>query len=230
MSRRPNLSSMERHILRPRMAHVDASMPASPSSPTASAWADASAPITVRVHVYDLTGDDAMHAAARMCGLGIHHSGCEVLEREYAFGYHDVRGITGVFDVAPMKAPMPATYRETIEMGRIDMTREEVGEAIDALRAAWPGTSYDLLKRNCNSFTEAMVMRLTGKMIPGYVNRLATIGCLAREYAPCLLPTSLVGDLRTLPAATGDEGSDTEDEEDAEEVQLLAVNPVEEMK
>ena len=67
------------------MAHVDASMPASPSSPTASAWADASAPITVRVHVYDLTGDDAMHAAARMCGLGIHHSGCEVFEREYAF-------------------------------------------------------------------------------------------------------------------------------------------------
>jgi len=105
---------------------------------------------------------------------------------------------------------------------------------LDALRREFTGPSYDLLKRNCNSFTEALVERLTGKTIPGYINRLATIGSVAHDYAPCILPRSIVGDVRTLPgdAKSLEERREEETEaggKDSEQVQLLAC-PVEEMK
>ena len=98
---------------------------------------------------------------------------------------------------------------------------------MEALRRDFPGPSYDLLKRNCNTFTETMVKVLTGKSVPGYVNRLANLGAVAHDFAPCLLPTSIVGDLQTLPATTG-QNEETEDVDGGEEVQLLAV-PTEEM-
>jgi len=188
----------------------------------------------VRVHVYDL--NDGYNDYAYHLGLGIHHSAVEVYGREYAFGYHDEATVTGVFDIRPRSAPPPAKFRETIEFGEIASSRDEVEEKLSALRKKFTGPSYDLLKRNCNTFTEEFVKALTGREVPGYVNRLATLGSVAHDFAPCLLPRSVVGDVRTLPASraeNGDGESAQEDEgsgsDDAEQVQLLAV-PVEEMK
>ena len=190
-----------------------------------------SARARVRVHVYDL--DDGYNEYAYPLGLGIHHSAVEVYGREYAFGYHDEATVTGVFDIRPRSAPPPARFRETIEFGEIASSRDEVEEKLSALRKKFTGPSYDLLKQNCNTFTEEFVKALTGKEVPGYVNRLATLGSVAHDFVPCLLPRSVVGDVRTLPASRAEkDGEDAEDgsgSDDAEQVQLLAC-PVEEMK
>ena len=197
----------------------------SSSSRATSTTTGVASTTTVRVHVYDLNAN--YNDLAYPIGLGIHHSAVEIYDREYAFGYHDDANVTGVFDIAPKSAPHPAKYRETIEIGTSLLTEDQFADALEALRRDFPGPSYDLLKRNCNTFTETMVKVLTGKSVPGYVNRLANLGAVAHDFAPCLLPTSIVGDLQTLPATTG-QNEETEDVDGGEEVQLLAV-PTEEM-
>ena len=49
-------------------------------------------------------------------------------------------------------------------------------EQVKDLGKAWMGTTYDLLGRNCNHFSSAFCMRLVGKTIPKWVNRLANTG------------------------------------------------------
>ena len=184
---------------------------------------------SVRVHVYDLNTD--LNAYGIYLGVGIFHTGCEVYGREYAFGYHDAPNETGVFDLEPRGAPAPAVYRETIEIGETKYSVEECERVIGRLKRAFTGPSYDLLKRNCNSFTEALVEALCpegGGKVPGYVNRLAHIGQFAHEYAPCFVPASIRGAITTVPATltNGEDEDEADDAADAgEDVQLLA--PVE---
>ncbi|XP_017699845.1 deSI-like protein At4g17486 isoform X3 [Phoenix dactylifera] len=54
------------------------------------------------------------------------------------------------------------------------------------------GDTYHLISKNCNHFTDDVSLRLTGRPIPGWVNRLARLGTVCN----CLLPESL-----RLPAA-----------------------------
>jgi len=181
----------------------------------------------VALHVYDLLDDVPLARAASILGVGVHHSAVEILGREYAFGFHDDPLVTGVFDVEPRCAPPPARYRMSIDLGVTPLRAEEVEAALEEMRRAWPGTSYDVLTRNCNAFSEALVVRLgTERRVPGWVNRLAMIGCVAKEFAPCLLPMGLVGEVRTLSAEA--EASSDEDGED-DEARLLAV-PAEAMR
>eukprot|EP01119_Soliformovum_irregulare_P020025 TRINITY_DN6439_c0_g1_i1.p1 TRINITY_DN6439_c0_g1~~TRINITY_DN6439_c0_g1_i1.p1 ORF type:complete len:142 (-),score=24.92 TRINITY_DN6439_c0_g1_i1:197-622(-) len=49
------------------------------------------------------------------------------------------------------------------------------------------GSSYDLLTKNCNHFSDAFSRKLVGKGIPNYINRLAWYG----SFFPCFLPPSL---------------------------------------
>jgi len=47
---------------------------------------------------------------------------------------------------------------------------------VDKLREEFRASSYDLIRRNCNVFSEALCRKLLGKGIPGFVNRLAYMG------------------------------------------------------
>eukprot|EP00339_Tiarina_fusa_P003275 CAMPEP_0117034604 /NCGR_PEP_ID=MMETSP0472-20121206/24626_1 /TAXON_ID=693140 ORGANISM="Tiarina fusus, Strain LIS" /NCGR_SAMPLE_ID=MMETSP0472 /ASSEMBLY_ACC=CAM_ASM_000603 /LENGTH=114 /DNA_ID=CAMNT_0004743823 /DNA_START=324 /DNA_END=665 /DNA_ORIENTATION=- len=46
------------------------------------------------------------------------------------------------------------------------------------------GTSYHVLTRNCNHFSEALCKELLAKGVPSYVNRLSWLG----TFVQCLLP------------------------------------------
>ncbi|KAG0150193.1 hypothetical protein CROQUDRAFT_652603 [Cronartium quercuum f. sp. fusiforme G11] len=52
----------------------------------------------------------------------------------------------------------------------------------------WRGTSYDLLRRNCNTFTDEFCMLLTGRHTPSWINRAASVG----SAFPCLVPDEWV--------------------------------------
>ncbi|MBW0525942.1 hypothetical protein O181_065657 [Austropuccinia psidii MF-1] len=61
----------------------------------------------------------------------------------------------------------------------------------------WRGTSYDLLRRNCNSFSHQLCLLLTGKHAPNWINRAASVGCAL----PCLVPADWI----ETPSGLGNE-------------------------
>ncbi|KAL2651211.1 hypothetical protein R1flu_019339 [Riccia fluitans] len=152
----------------------------SSSGSTSSSWNSTRVPIYL--NVYDLT---PMNGYVYWFGLGIFHSGIEAHGLEYAFGAHDYP-TSGVFEVEPRQCP-GFTFRRSIVMGSTDTTPQEFRSFIERCADEYSGNSYHLITKNCNHFSNDVCVRLTGKEIPGWVNRLAGIG----SFCNCLLPESL---------------------------------------
>ncbi|KAI4380438.1 hypothetical protein MLD38_006630 [Melastoma candidum] len=136
----------------------------------------------VVLNVYDLT---PINNYTFWVGFGIFHSGIEVHGKEYGFGAHDFP-ISGVFEVEPRNCP-GFLYRNSIQLGKINMPPSEFRSFIEAMASEYHGDTYHLISKNCNHFTDDISWRLTGRHIPGWVNRLARLGALCS----CLLPESL---------------------------------------
>ncbi|MBA0622196.1 hypothetical protein Godav_007759 [Gossypium davidsonii] len=179
----------------------------------------------VILNVYDLT---PINNYSYWVGFGIFHSGIEVHGKEYGFGAHDFP-ISGVFKVEPKSCP-GFIYRCSILLGCINMPFSEFRALIESVASEYHGDTYHLISKNCNHFTEDIVHRLTGKHIPGWVNRLARIGSLCS----CLLPESLqVTTVKQLPEyhemedgtetlSTASPGGSTEIDDTDPEKQLLS--------
>jgi len=115
-------------------------------------------------------------------GLGLHHSGVEILGTEYSFASG-----AGIFNAPPKEAP-GAQFRESIYMGMFEGNSSEINTVISDLRSDFTGDSYNLILRNCNHFANALCWALLNKAIPGYVNRLADLGGCCK----CLIPKNLL--------------------------------------
>ncbi|XVF88421.1 hypothetical protein PTKIN_Ptkin19aG0049900 [Pterospermum kingtungense] len=145
----------------------------------------------VVLNVYDLTH---INNYCYWIGFGIFHSGIEVHGKEYGFGAHDFP-LSGVFEVEPKSCP-GFIYRCSISLGCISMPFSEFRAFIESVASEYHGDTYHLISKNCNHFTDDMTHRLTGKHIPGWVNRLARLG----SFCSCLLPESLqVTTVKQLP-------------------------------
>ncbi|KAI9125794.1 hypothetical protein K1719_003212 [Acacia pycnantha] len=134
------------------------------------------------LNVYDLT---PINNYLYWFGFGIYHSGIEVHGKEYGYGAHDYPA-SGVFEVEPRKCP-GFTFRCSVTLGQINMHPSEFRSFLENLASEYHGDTYHLISKNCNHFTDDVSYRLTGKRIPGWVNRLAKLGALCS----CLLPESL---------------------------------------
>ncbi|KAL2929459.1 hypothetical protein RDABS01_034870 [Bienertia sinuspersici] len=145
----------------------------------------------VVLNVYDLT---PLNNYTYWFGFGIFHSGIEVHGMEYGFGAHDLPA-SGVFEVEPRSCP-GFIYRCSIPLGRTSMSQSEFRTFIEHMASEYHGDTYHLITKNCNHFTDDVTDRLTGKKIPGWVNRLARAG----SVCSCLLPESLqVTTVKQLP-------------------------------
>eukprot|EP00177_Eucheuma_denticulatum_P004562 GFKZ01008302.1.p1 GENE.GFKZ01008302.1~~GFKZ01008302.1.p1 ORF type:complete len:225 (+),score=28.61 GFKZ01008302.1:71-745(+) len=142
----------------------------------------------VELNVYDLLHRDNPDVVPNInwylysVGMGLYHSGVSVFGTEYCYGGHPESN-TGVFEVPPRKAP-DAKFRQTILIGRTQLSPAEVQEVVAAMSTVWLGNTYNLLTRNCNHFASDLCERLTGNAAPEWVNRLAWVG----EKAKFLLP------------------------------------------
>ncbi|KAJ8641019.1 hypothetical protein MRB53_017713 [Persea americana] len=136
----------------------------------------------VFLNVYDLT---PLNNYTYCFGLGIFHSGIEVHGLEYGFGAHEFP-TSGVFEVEPKCCP-GFIYRCSISLGKISMSPSEFREFMENLAAEYHGDTYHLIAKNCNHFTDEVCLKLTGRGVPRWVNRLARLGALCS----CLLPESL---------------------------------------
>ncbi|TMW91911.1 hypothetical protein EJD97_013745 [Solanum chilense] len=147
-----------------------------------AAKTDGSYETPVILNVYDLTPANQYSV---WLGFGIFHSGIEVHGMEYGYGAHDFP-ISGVFEVEPKSCP-GFIYRCSVPLGRIKMPPSEFHAFLEDVASEYHGDTYHLISKNCNHFTDDIAQRLTGKGIPGWVNRLARIGA----FCSCLLPESL---------------------------------------
>eukprot|EP00775_Hariotina_reticulata_P006935 gene6935-7153_t len=131
-------------------------------------------PLEVFLNVYDIQQKSSivrLNTVTRDLGLGgIFHGAIQLGSAEFSFGWCD-RG-TGVYAVAPTMNPM-YQYRESISLGHTSRSMEEIRDIIHALKTAWPGSSYDLLKRNCCHFCEVLAAQLAVDPVPGWLNRFA---------------------------------------------------------
>jgi hypothetical protein len=149
----------------------------------------------VILNVYDLSPANNMLYAI---GFGLHHSGVEIMGDEYSFASG-----AGIFQSIPKDAP-GAQFRESIELGHFDGGTQELKTAISEVRNDFGPDDYNLVRKNCNHFANALTWALLGRSIPAHVNRLADIGVCCS----CLLPKQLlehapVGDTTEANSSSG---------------------------
>ncbi|KAK9109965.1 hypothetical protein Sjap_018025 [Stephania japonica] len=127
--------------------------------------------VPVYLNVYDL---HPINGSIYWLGLGLYHSGIQVHSVEYEFGGHDSPS-AGIFKGKPKECP-GLTFRKSILIGRTDLGPHEEHKFLEELSKSYTGTSYNLITKNCNNFCNDVSLRLTGKRIPRWINRLAKIG------------------------------------------------------
>lgn len=133
----------------------------------------------IYLNLYDLSpANDYLYPI----GLGLHHSGVEILGTEYSFASN-----AGIFESTPKEAP-GAKFREQILMGVLDGGQTEVKKAVEDLRVEFGPNDYNIIRKNCNHFANRLVYRLLGTKAPGYINRIADVGVCC----DCLLPRQLL--------------------------------------
>lgn len=138
----------------------------------------------VFLNVYDLT---RFNKLLHPLGVGVYHTGVEIMNVEYAFGSHDGT-YTGVYDFPATESDTESIpFREKLYIGTCHKLRIDVQAVITALKNDYPGCSYDMVNRNCNHFSNELCMQLVGKGIPSYINRAATVLGVLR----CCLPLEL---------------------------------------
>ncbi|EPE09242.1 hypothetical protein F503_07018 [Ophiostoma piceae UAMH 11346] len=117
-------------------------------------------------------------------GTSLLHSGVVINGKEYAYGGHDRRGVTGVYWTQPRTEPPGGTFRCEILQGFTLATPEEIDAIVRSASEEFLGSSYNLLTKNCNHFTAFLCRKLTGRPGPVWLNRAASIGLAL----PCVVP------------------------------------------
>eukprot|EP01104_Vermistella_antarctica_P016727 TRINITY_DN5758_c0_g1_i1.p1 TRINITY_DN5758_c0_g1~~TRINITY_DN5758_c0_g1_i1.p1 ORF type:complete len:222 (+),score=19.99 TRINITY_DN5758_c0_g1_i1:187-852(+) len=139
----------------------------------------------VYLNIYDMVAENRYGYPV---GLGVFHSGVEVLGREYSYGFHEHEG-TGVFVVEP-KGAEGVWFRESLLIGEIYNTPLEIRSSLDVIAREFPGRGYHVIYRNCNHFADELCRRLTTNGAPYFINRLAYLGSLVHCFLPAYLQNS----------------------------------------
>ncbi|EGB05850.1 hypothetical protein AURANDRAFT_7483, partial [Aureococcus anophagefferens] len=105
---------------------------------------------------------------------GVFHGAIEVYGQEFSFGGCR-QNKSGIFACKPKSCPMH-TYRESIYLGDCKKTIKEVQSILDSMKPEWMGPTYNLLRKNCCSFSNAFAQKLGVGEIPNWVHHLADVG------------------------------------------------------
>ncbi|EEA06476.1 uncharacterized protein CMU_009680 [Cryptosporidium muris RN66] len=135
---------------------------------------------TVILNVYDLDSiSGSFNRLTRIFELGAFHAGVEVYGIEYCYGL-TTDGSSGLTVNMPRQHPTHI-YRESITMGRTKYTRNEVKLLITRLKYKWPGSEYNIFRRNCLNFADEFCQILEVGTIPNYVRSLPDLVCKAGD-------------------------------------------------
>jgi hypothetical protein len=84
----------------------------------------------VIIHVYDLLPPGKISTMLWAIGSSLLHSGVVIGDREYAYGGHDRRGLTGVYWTKPGLEPPGGTFRQAVLHGFSFRPAEELNAII----------------------------------------------------------------------------------------------------
>ncbi|KAH8837627.1 hypothetical protein MCOR27_001635 [Pyricularia oryzae] len=142
----------------------------------------------IKIHVYDLLPPGKLSSTLWALGTSLLHSGVVINGKEYAYGGHDRRGVTGVYWTKPGIEPPGGIFKCEILHGFTFSPQHEIDAIIRAASEHFLGTAYNLLTKNCNHFTQYLCQKLTDRPGPGWLNRAASIGVAL----PCIVPRDWV--------------------------------------
>ena len=132
----------------------------------------------VFLHVYDVGHSKAVGninaVAETATGGGIFHGAIEVHGRELSFG-GTRQDKCGIFACKPRACPMH-TYKQSVYLGDCGLAREQVQTVLNAMKKDWWGPTYDLLRKNCCSFSREFAYELGVGELPDWIDRLAKWG------------------------------------------------------
>lgn len=136
----------------------------------------------VFLHVYDIVESGILRQANQWLqnlGTGAFHVGVEVYGWEWSFG--DASSGTGVFYSKP-KSCGERQYRESVWIGTTAFSAGEVDTIIRKMEKEWQGRSYDLLRRNCCHFCQALCKRLVKDgVVPPWISSLSGAGAAMQD-------------------------------------------------
>uniref|UniRef100_A0A8H7TIP6 PPPDE domain-containing protein n=1 Tax=Bionectria ochroleuca TaxID=29856 RepID=A0A8H7TIP6_BIOOC len=107
----------------------------------------------ILINVYDLLPPGRLSSILWTVGAGLLHSAVVINGKEYAYGGHDHKNLTGVYWTRPKTEPPGGTFRCEILHGFTLASDEEIENVIREASEEFQGTAYNLLTRNCNHFT-----------------------------------------------------------------------------
>jgi hypothetical protein len=161
-------------------AHIVPESPQSPATPSSGPWA---AGLPVFIHVYDVSTEDSIHKLNKVLAHryspikfgGAFHVGVEVNGLEWSFGYCDQETTSGISCVEPRTHPMHR-FRQTLRLRPTRLSAEQIADVLSELIEEYPGSDYDLLRRNCCNFANDFCVRIGAGRIPSWITRLARFG------------------------------------------------------
>ena len=126
---------------------------------------------TITLNVYDVVDHPFHYAVGKWLSCGIHHSGIQVDEREFAFT------LEGIVVTEPHKIPRCSlTHRILLTRTASD---SQVRDALSVLQRKFTAHNYDPLTNNCNHFSDAFCELLGCRKVPGWVNRAPSLAAAA---------------------------------------------------
>ena len=127
--------------------------------------------VTCALNVYNLTSTKMLTSI----GIGIHHSGWVFNKAlEVGFGYADLPG-TGVYSIKPGMFN-PLNLLETVKFPGFKIDKLILLDILARACEKFPARSYDLLRLNCNDFSDYIARMIGLADIPSWINRAAKIG------------------------------------------------------
>lgn len=164
--------------------------------------------VKISLNIYDLLPPGKLSSILWACGSALLHSGVVINDREYAYGGHFSKGVTGIYYTAPRSVPPGGTFRCEILHGFTIRSPSEIDSIIKEASEVFQGTSYNILSKNCNHFTCFLLEKLINRPGPAWLNRAASIAL----NLPCVVPKEWISppDFET---ANGDLVDEDEDEE-----------------
>ncbi|EEB16609.1 conserved hypothetical protein [Pediculus humanus corporis] len=159
----------------------------------------------VKLYVYDLSGGLSKILSKSLLGRqleGIWHTAIVVFEKEYFFGSDGVKSCRAGGTI--LQEP-----HEIIPLGETFVPYALFNEYLQGLKESrFAGSSYDLLKHNCNHFSDELAQFLCGTRIPKHILNLPDI---IRETPVGSTLLHLIEGLGRGPNITADRRNSRED-------------------
>lgn len=136
----------------------------------------------VLVRVYDLGNTFVTRWHNQVTkSYGAFHTGVEVYGREWSFGMTFDDYSSGVTWNAPGQN-VDHAFRETLSMGYTSLSPRQVLQILEEMKVEWKGCTYNVLSRNCHSFSDVFCRRLGVAPLPTWVNDLADTGAQTVDF------------------------------------------------